>query len=161
MTRGLRRLSAEQSRQTGSHVLWRRRLGGRDNFARAESDLYMGNTVKDGGFGKFVHKRMPAEIDMQLVIRMNRDTLYSGAIFDLDAGPVRFHRARRRVKGGRRVLDFLGLPWDDRCLKFHQNRRVIASSSRDQVRRPIYTSSVDRWKHYERHIPDLTTLAAL
>jgi hypothetical protein len=59
-----------------------------DNFARAESDLYMGNTVKDGGFGKFVHKRMPAEIDKQLVIRMNRDTLYSGAIFDLDAGPV-------------------------------------------------------------------------
>jgi hypothetical protein len=59
-----------------------------DNFARAESDLYMGNGVKDGGFGKFIHKRSPAEIDKQLVIRMNRDTLYSSAVFDLDAGPV-------------------------------------------------------------------------
>ena len=59
-----------------------------DNFARAESDLYMGNAAKDGGFGKFHHNRTPTEIDKQLVIRMNRDTLYSVAVFDLDAGPV-------------------------------------------------------------------------
>src|SRR5262249_34453767 len=59
-----------------------------DTFARAESDLYMGNAVKDGGFGKFHHNRTPAEIDKQIVIRMNRDTLYSAAVFDLDAGPV-------------------------------------------------------------------------
>jgi hypothetical protein len=59
-----------------------------DNFARAESDLYMGATAKDGGFGKFHHNRTPTEIDKQTVIRMNRDTLYSGAVFDLDAGPV-------------------------------------------------------------------------
>ena len=59
-----------------------------DNFARAESDLYMGNTVKDGGFGKFNHIRSPTAIDHQIVIRMNRDTLYSAAVFDLDAGPV-------------------------------------------------------------------------
>jgi hypothetical protein len=59
-----------------------------DNFARAESDRYMGNAVKDGGFGKFFHNRGPTAIDHQLVIRMNRDTLYSAAVFDLDAGPV-------------------------------------------------------------------------
>lgn len=59
-----------------------------DNFARAESDLYMGNAEKDGGFGKFHHNREPTPIDKQLVIRMNRDTLYSMAVFDLDAGPV-------------------------------------------------------------------------
>jgi hypothetical protein len=59
-----------------------------DNFPRAESDLYMGNGVKGGGFGKFLHIRTPADIDKQLVIRMNRDTLYSSGIFDLDAGPV-------------------------------------------------------------------------
>jgi len=59
-----------------------------DNFVRAESDLYMGNTVKDGGLGKFLHRREPTAIDSQTVIRMNRDTLYSGAVFDLDAGPV-------------------------------------------------------------------------
>jgi hypothetical protein len=59
-----------------------------DNFARAESDLYMGRNVNDGGFGKFAHNRTPAEIDKQIVIRMNRDTLYSMGVFDLDAGPV-------------------------------------------------------------------------
>ena len=59
-----------------------------DNFDRAESDLYFGNVVKDGGFGKFTHKREVTPIDQQLVIRMNRDTLYSGAVFDLNAGPV-------------------------------------------------------------------------
>ena len=59
-----------------------------DNFIRAETDLYFGNAVKGGGFGKFMHNREPTPIDKQLVIRMNRDTLYSMAIFDLDAGPV-------------------------------------------------------------------------
>jgi hypothetical protein len=59
-----------------------------DNFNRAETDMYMGKTVKDGGLGKFVHNRTPTDIDKQAVIRMNRDTLYSGAVFDLDAGPV-------------------------------------------------------------------------
>ena len=44
--------------------------------------------VKEGGFGKFYHRREPAPLDQQTVIRLNRDTLYSGAVFDLDAGPV-------------------------------------------------------------------------
>jgi len=59
-----------------------------DNFTRAETDLYFGNAVKDGGFGKFFHIREPTPIDKQTVIRMNRDTLYSAAVFDLDAGRV-------------------------------------------------------------------------
>jgi hypothetical protein len=59
-----------------------------DNFIRAESDLYFGNLVKEGSFGKFTHRREPAPIDSQTVIRLNRDTLYSSAVFDLDAGPV-------------------------------------------------------------------------
>jgi hypothetical protein len=59
-----------------------------DNFVRAESDLYFGNIVKDDGFARFKHRREPAQIDNQTVIRLNRDTLYSAAIFDLDAGPV-------------------------------------------------------------------------
>ena len=59
-----------------------------DNFVRAESDLYFGNIVKDGGFGKFFHIRELTPIDHQLVIRANRDTLYSAAVFDLDAGAV-------------------------------------------------------------------------
>jgi hypothetical protein len=60
-----------------------------DNFIRAESDLYFGGILKDSGqIGKFNHRREPARIDNQTVIRLNRDTLYSSALFDLDAGPV-------------------------------------------------------------------------
>jgi len=60
-----------------------------DNFAVAESDLYFGNAVREaGGIGEFFHNRAPVDLDKQLVIRMNRDTLYSSAVFDLDAGPV-------------------------------------------------------------------------
>ncbi len=59
-----------------------------DNFPRAESDLYFGNIVNDGGLGKFVHRREPAAVNNQTIIRLNRDTLYSAAVFDLDAGPV-------------------------------------------------------------------------
>src|SRR5580700_2971503 len=60
-----------------------------DNFTRAESDLYFHSiAVKENALGKFFHNREPASIDNQNIIRLNRDTLYSGAIFDLDAGPV-------------------------------------------------------------------------
>ena len=60
-----------------------------DNFTRAESDLYFHSiAVKENALGKFFHNREPAPIDNQNIIRLNRDTLYSGAVFDLDAGPV-------------------------------------------------------------------------
>ncbi len=59
------------------------------NFARAESDRYFADTVELGGFGKFYHYRAPPTVDNQTVVRMNRDTLYSGAVFDLDAAPVK------------------------------------------------------------------------
>jgi hypothetical protein len=59
-----------------------------ENFPRAESDLYFASAVKDGGLGKFLHRREPTALDWQTVARINRDTLYSGAVFDLDAGPV-------------------------------------------------------------------------
>src|SRR5208283_5507496 len=59
-----------------------------DNFRRAESDLNFAGLVKEAGLGKFVHRRDPVALDHQALTRMNRDTLYSAAVFDLDAGPV-------------------------------------------------------------------------
>lgn len=60
-----------------------------DNFRRAESDNYFAKFVKDaGGIGKFHHEREVADIDHQTVIRLNRDTLYSFGVFDLEAAPV-------------------------------------------------------------------------
>ncbi|MGE3315681.1 MAG: DUF1254 domain-containing protein [Planctomycetaceae bacterium] len=59
-----------------------------DNFARAETDTYLAKFVKEGAFGKFQHSRNLAPVDSQSVVRMNRDTLYSMAVFDLEASPV-------------------------------------------------------------------------
>jgi len=60
-----------------------------ENFVRAESDLYFTNVaVKDGALGKFHHSREMVPVEKQLVIRSNRDTLYSVGVFDLAAGPV-------------------------------------------------------------------------
>lgn len=59
-----------------------------DNFARAESDRYFERVVKRGALGQFVHARKVMPVEAQTVVRGNRDTLYSSAVFDLDAGPV-------------------------------------------------------------------------
>ncbi len=59
-----------------------------DNFRRAETDAYFAGFVKQGGFGKLNHERELADIDRQMVIRLNRDTLYSMGVFDLDASLV-------------------------------------------------------------------------
>jgi para-nitrobenzyl esterase len=58
------------------------------NFPRAESHMYFAKKVREGAFGRFQHDRAPVAIDSQDVIRMNRDTLYSSGVFDLDAVPV-------------------------------------------------------------------------
>lgn len=55
----------------------------------------------------------------------------------------------------RDLLDFLDLEWDDRCLRFHENKRVVSTPSYDQVRRPLYQSSVARWRHYEKFLAPL------
>jgi hypothetical protein len=59
-----------------------------DNFRRAESDTYFTRFSKEGGFGKFQHERELASIDHQTVIRLNRDTMYSFGVFDLDAAAL-------------------------------------------------------------------------
>jgi tetratricopeptide (TPR) repeat protein len=55
----------------------------------------------------------------------------------------------------RRLIDYLGLPWDDACLRFHQSDRTVVTPSRWQVRQPVYKTSVKRWKHYEHKIQPL------
>jgi tetratricopeptide (TPR) repeat protein len=60
----------------------------------------------------------------------------------------------------RRLIEFLGLPWDPACLEFHRTERQVVTASLWQVRQPIYTRSVGRWRHYERDIgPLLNALA--
>ncbi len=55
----------------------------------------------------------------------------------------------------RRLIDFLGLEWDPVCLRFHSTRRVVRSASQVQVRQPIHSGSVGRWKNYESSLEPL------
>lgn len=55
----------------------------------------------------------------------------------------------------RRLIEFLGLCWDDRCLEFHHHARAVQTPSRWQVRQPVYSRSVGRWKAYSEHLPEL------
>ncbi len=59
----------------------------------------------------------------------------------------------------RRIIDFLGLDWNDVCLRFFENQRTVKTPSKWQVRQPIYTSSLGKWRHYESHLGPL--IAAL
>jgi len=49
----------------------------------------------------------------------------------------------------RKLLDYCGLPFEEQCLRFYENPRVVHTISSEQVRQPIYTESVDQWRHYE------------
>jgi LPS sulfotransferase NodH len=55
----------------------------------------------------------------------------------------------------RRLLDHCGLEWNAACLDFHKHQRSIRTASVTQVRQPIYKTSVERWRHYEKHLGPL------
>ena len=58
----------------------------------------------------------------------------------------------------RRMLDYIGLPWNDDCLKFYKNKRQVKTASIAQVRRPIYKSSIGRCKNFEKHLGALRNI---
>ncbi len=54
-----------------------------------------------------------------------------------------------------KLIEFCGLEWDEACLSPHKSKLVTKTASFDQVRKPIYQSSRERWRHYEKHIKPL------
>jgi hypothetical protein len=58
----------------------------------------------------------------------------------------------------RKILDFVGLEWDARCLSFHETERLVNTASAWQVRQKIYNQSVERWRNYETFIGPLMGL---
>jgi tetratricopeptide (TPR) repeat protein len=73
-----------------------------------------------------------------------RRVLPEGRILD-----VRYEDVVADLEGqARRILAYCALPWDDRCLSFHQTERPVRTASATQVRRPIYNTAVGRWRAY-------------
>ena len=55
----------------------------------------------------------------------------------------------------RRILEHCELDWEDNCLRFHETNRAVKTASSEQVRKPIYASSVNSWRRYETHLEEL------
>ena len=55
----------------------------------------------------------------------------------------------------RKMLEFIGLPWDPKCLDFHQTERAVITASKWQVRQRIHSASAGRWRHYEKFVGPL------
>ena len=70
------------------------------------------------------------------------DVNYEDVVADLD---TQVHR----------LLDFCGLPFEENCLRFHETKRAVKTASSEQVRQPIYASSVNLWRNYEAHLQPL------
>ncbi len=61
----------------------------------------------------------------------------------------------------RKLIEFVGLEWDDACLTPHKLERTVKTASQWQVRQPIYKTSVQRWRHYEKHLGPLKVALGL
>jgi len=73
---------------------------------------------------------------------------YTDSIFQLSYETL----VTNQEKETRRLLEYCDLPWNDACLHFHETKRRVKTASNAQVRKPIYTDSIDIWKHYEKHL---------
>ena len=80
-----------------------------------------------------------------------RSILPPGAMLD-----VEYEKVVDDLEGqARRLVEFCGLAWDAACLNFHQTNRPVATASSVQVRRPLYRTSLDRWRRYEAWLEPL------
>jgi tetratricopeptide (TPR) repeat protein len=70
------------------------------------------------------------------------DTNYEDMVNDLEGN-------------ARKIVDFCGLQWSDKCLDFHNSTRPVKTASVSQVRQPLYRKSMERWKAYETHLQPL------
>jgi len=74
-----------------------------------------------------------------------------GRIYDLTYEALTEHQERET----RKLLDHVGLEWEDQCLDFHETRRAVQTASDMQVRRKMYRGSSDEWRKYESHLGPL------
>ncbi|HEY3778956.1 MAG TPA: sulfotransferase [Rhizomicrobium sp.] len=98
--------------------------------------------------------RHPHALDIADVGRVYADYVALMAHFD-EVLPGRVHRViyEQLIENPeaeiRRLLDHIGLPFDEACLRFHENRQPVLTLSAGQVRQPLFKSGVGRWRHYE------------
>jgi hypothetical protein len=83
-----------------------------------------------------------------------RQVLPAGTIFDVPYAEL----VTDQERWSRKILEFAGLGWDERCLDFHTLKRPVTTASNWQVRQKIYQHSVERWRNYAAFIGPLLEL---
>ena len=73
---------------------------------------------------------------------------FPGRIYDLNYEAL----TEQQEEQSRRLLEYVGLEWEDQCLEFHTSARAVTSASAMQVRQKMYTGSSQEWRKYERHL---------
>ena len=77
-------------------------------------------------------------------------------VIDLPVMEIRYEDlVEKQESMTRSLIEFTGLTWDDRCLSFHNTKRHVATASYNQVKLPMYSKSVGRWRHYKKHLAPL------
>lgn len=106
------------------------------------------------GFKQHFARGQSFTYDLTELGRYYRGYVELMAHFD-DVLPGRVHRVfhERMVEDTegeiRRLLEYCGLPFEESCLRFHENQRAVRTASSEQVRQPIYRTGVDHWRHYQ------------
>ena len=86
-----------------------------------------------------------------------RAVLPAGALLEVPYAEL----VANQERWSRKIVDFVGLEWDERCLDFHTTERPVLTASFWQVRQKMYKSSLGRWRHYEKFIGPLRELQDL
>ncbi|HER27432.1 MAG TPA: sulfotransferase, partial [Rhodospirillales bacterium] len=55
----------------------------------------------------------------------------------------------------KRIIDFVGVDWEQACMQSHKTKRTVKTASTWQVRQPLYTTSVERWRLFDKHLDPL------
>lgn len=80
--------------------------------------------------------------------------MFPGRIYDLNYEALTEHQEVETQK----LLEYVGLEWEDQCLEFHKTIRAVQTASATQVRRKMYQGSSEEWRKYETHLEPMVKL---
>lgn len=160
---GLRELAPKAQRITDKNPINYLHLGLISKLFPNARFIHCTRDPLDTGISCFMHNLAGPHVfnmDLRLQGRWHRQyervMAHWERVLDIDLLEVRYEDLVADPEPNvRAMIDFLGLPWDDRCLSFHETVRTTLTPSADQVRRPMYSSSVGRWRNYESHLKPL------
>jgi tetratricopeptide (TPR) repeat protein len=134
---------------------------------------------------RFIHmQRNPVDTCLSIYFQnFNKDHAYANDLEDLAHYYGQYHRLMEHFRSvfpedillevpyealiedqevwTRKIIDFIGLDWDDACLSFHKTKRKVGTASNRQVRQKIYKTSKERWRRYEDFVGPLLPLLKL